>query len=177
MIDASTPPHLVTAYAALAGALIGSVGNGLAQLGVNWLRTKFERQLAERKVQLDTQSQDIRRKQEFAEELIAGFLEFRDIVSSIRSPHGYMGEGSTREKVENETPDETVRLNKIFVVRERYNKHHEAVSRLLSKKYRAATWFESKIEEPFIVIEKILDKIFYANNFYKGTKRFDVIYE
>ena len=127
-------------------------------------RFGFEKELAERKVRLDMQAQDRRRRQELAEELIAGFHEVADIMRSVRSPFGYQGEGSSRERGENETPDETRRLNARFVIHERFNKHREAVSRLASREYRAVAWFGTEIREPFEKLHRAINEVFLAND-------------
>lgn len=126
-------------------------------------RFSFEKELAERKVRLDMQAQDRRRRQELAEDLIAGFHEVADIMRSVRNPLGYQGEGSTREKGENETPEETQRLNARFVIHERYNKHRETVTRLMSREYRAIAWFGPEIVLPFQTLHQAINEVFIAN--------------
>lgn len=127
-------------------------------------RFEFEKELAERKIRLDMRAQDRRRRQELAEELIAGFHEVADIMRSVRNPFGYQGEGSTREKGEYETPEETRRLNARYVLYERFNKHREAVSRLSSREYRAVAWFGPGIREPFQQLHRAINDVFFAND-------------
>jgi len=71
-----------------------------------------------------------RRKIELAEETLVLFFEARDVVSWIRSPMGFAGEGQTRKAKENETPEEKEVMDHAFTVIERYNNRLELFNKI-----------------------------------------------
>jgi len=56
-----------------------------------------------------------KRKYEVAEEVLSLFYECREKFQVIRSPFGYEGEGKTRKRSEQATPEETARLDSAYV--------------------------------------------------------------
>jgi hypothetical protein len=60
---------------------------------------------------------------DLAEEVLARFYEASDVIRIIRSPLGYVGEGSTRQAGENESPEAKQILDRAYVVFERYEKY------------------------------------------------------
>lgn len=135
-------------------------------------RFTFDKDLAERKATLDARASDRKRRQDLAEELIAGFYEINDIMRSVRSALGYEGEGSTRQKGENETPEDTKRLNKAFVVTERFNRHREQFAKIMSREYRAVAWFGADINRPFSMAREALNEVFIASEMLAETERY-----
>lgn len=77
-----------------------------------------------------------KRNVELAEEALALFYEARDVISYIRSPAAWGGEGQSRKKEPDETSEETRMLDATFVAVERYNKHLELFSKLQALRYR-----------------------------------------
>ncbi len=125
-------------------------------------RFEFEKELAERKIRLDMQAQDRRRRQELAEELIAGFHEVADIMRSVRDGHVDPNEQEARNREPNESSEQTRILDSIFVFNQRYNNQRDTVARLRSKKYRAIAWFGSDILRPFRTLDSSIKKLFIA---------------
>ena len=72
-----------------------------------------------------------KRKIEIAEDTLMLFYQARDAIREIRNPFGRSGEGSSRQKADNETERETELLDRAYVVYERYQKHEELFNKLL----------------------------------------------
>lgn len=106
-----------------------------------------------------------KRQIELAEEVLSLFYQARDVIESIRSPIGYLGEASTRKQVENETPEEKDALDRAYVVRERYEERREMFSKLQSLRYRFMAQIQIGKEEakPFSEIRKVLNQILRAS--------------
>ena len=103
-----------------------------------------------------------KRKIELAEDTLMLFYQARDAISEIRNPFGRSGEGSSRQKGDNETESETELLNRAYVVYERYQKHEELFNKLQSTRYRFMARFGRETEVPFVELNKILKDIFIA---------------
>ena len=52
-----------------------------------------------------------KRRMELAEEVLALFYQARDIIQSIRSPGGYVGEGQSRKQAPDERPEDKAALD------------------------------------------------------------------
>jgi hypothetical protein len=103
-----------------------------------------------------------KRKYELAEEVLALFYECKEKFQIIRSPAGHSLEGNTRKRADNETPDETQRLDNAYVFIERYEREKESFIKLWSLKFRFMTIFGKEAGQPFDEIRKILYSIFFA---------------
>jgi len=103
-----------------------------------------------------------KRKIELAEDTLMLFYQARDAIRNIRNPFGRIGEGSSRQKAENETESETELLNRAYVIYERYQKQEEIFNKLQSTRYRFMARFGRENETPFIELNKILNEIFLA---------------
>ena len=103
-----------------------------------------------------------KRKIELAEDTLMLFYQARDAIRDIRSPFGRIGEGSSRQKAENETESETELLNSAYVVYERYQKQEEIFNKLQSTRYRFMARFGRESETQFVELNKILNDIFLA---------------
>jgi hypothetical protein len=103
-----------------------------------------------------------KRKIELAEDVLTHFYEVRDAVRSIRSPWSNGGEGATRKRSTNETDDESVLLDRAFVVHERFEKRQELFNKLQVLRYRFMAHFGQPAGAPFEELDKILREIFVA---------------
>ena len=101
-----------------------------------------------------------KRKIELAEDTLMLFYQARDAIREIRSPFGRIGEGSSRQKGDNETDSETELLNRAYVVYERYQKKEDIFNKLQSTRYRFMARFGRKNEATFIELNNILNDIF-----------------
>ena len=101
-----------------------------------------------------------KRKLELAEEVLALFYEARDVISYIRNPFGFGGEGSTRNAAPNESPEEKQINDNAYVVFERYNKRQDLFSKLYSMRYRYMAQFGRDSAKPFDDLYKIVNEIF-----------------
>ena len=59
------------------------------------------------------------RKTELAEEVLARMYQALDVIQAVRSPVNFSNEGSTRQKAEWETKDDTAALSSYFAAIER----------------------------------------------------------
>lgn len=96
---------------------------------------------------------------ELAEEALALFYEARHIIKWIRSPMGLVGEGSSREPSEGETPEEKKIRDQYFVVIERYDKNKKIFSKIFALRYRYMAKFGKEFREPFEVLQKVISDI------------------
>lgn len=101
-----------------------------------------------------------KRKIELAEEVLALFYEARDVISYIRNPFSFGGEGSTRNAAPNESPEEKQINDNAFVVFERYNKRQDLFNKLYSMRYRYMAQFGENSAKPFDELRKIVNEIF-----------------
>jgi hypothetical protein len=104
-----------------------------------------------------------KRRIELAEEVLALFYEARDVISYIRSPFGYVGEGSSRKSSENESPEEKQIYDNAYVVVERYNKNQELLNKIYSMRYRFMAQFGKEASVPFDDLRKIVNDIFISS--------------
>ncbi|MBI3235515.1 MAG: hypothetical protein HYZ42_15995 [Bacteroidetes bacterium] len=103
-----------------------------------------------------------KRKYELTEEVLSLFYECKEKFQIIRSPAGHSLEGKTRKRGENETPDESERLDNAYVFIERYEKEKEPFLKLWPLKFRFMTIFDKEAGQPFDEIRRILNTIFLA---------------
>ncbi|WP_228235727.1 hypothetical protein [Allomuricauda sp. M10] len=106
-----------------------------------------------------------KRKYELAEEVLSLFYEVQETISIIRSPLGYVNEGSSRKRMENEKPEDTEILDRAYTVIERFEKNKEPFFKLRAMKYRFITVFGRESESPFNEIVKLTNKIMTVSNF------------
>lgn len=105
-----------------------------------------------------------KRKYELAEEVLSLFYECREKIEIIRSPAGYVGEGNTRKRNENELPEESEILDQAYVFFERYEKEKESFIKLYTIKFRFIAVFGKEADVPFDEIKKIINQILFAAN-------------
>lgn len=100
-----------------------------------------------------------KRKIELAEDILAGFYEARDIIEEARLPLSYEGEGSVRERSDNESEDEAKAKDAYYVTIKRLQEHNALFASLLSKQYRAMAYFGNETKNPFDRIKAVRAKI------------------
>ncbi len=105
-----------------------------------------------------------KRKYELAEEVLSLFYECKEKISIIRSTIGYVGEGRTRKRFENEKPEETEIMDSAYVFIERYEREKEPFLKLQTLKFRFIAVFGKRANEPFDEIRKIINEIMSAAN-------------
>lgn len=101
-----------------------------------------------------------KRQIELAEQVLAKFFEIRDAVSFIRNPFSHNDEGSTRQRGDHETPEQTQLLNRGYIVVERYAKKESAFAEFNTLKYRFMASFGTETEEIFVETNRVLNSIF-----------------
>jgi len=105
-----------------------------------------------------------KRRLELAEKVLALFYEAREAIAYIRNPAGFGGEGSTRQRQENETEEESGTLDRAFVVKERYRNQETVFNNLRTKKFRFMATFRDRTNLPFEQISTVVSKIFAASH-------------
>jgi len=103
-----------------------------------------------------------KRKIDLAEEVLCSIYELKDVIRSIRNPFGYVGEGSTRKRAEYELKEESSILDSAYVVYERYDKHKDVFNNFYKMKYRYMANFGKNSDEPFKIINRVINEIFSA---------------
>jgi hypothetical protein len=120
---------------------------------------RFDVDLAERKFRYDRELHDHKRRVEFAEEILAGFYKFKDVIAAARSPAAYGDEGASRPRSENEHADLARNKDTYFVPLERLNKNRDFLSDFFSKRYRARALFRDDIDRAFQHANEIISSI------------------
>jgi hypothetical protein len=121
---------IVTALTAIGG--IWSLRNIAAR------RQRFDEKLARDKFEYDKHLSDRKRKQEIAEEILAGVYELRAIVKGARFPASFSGESEGRPREPGEA-EETARMrDSYYVPIARLDRSEERIVAILSKRFRAA---------------------------------------
>lgn len=100
-----------------------------------------------------------KRRIELAEEVLALFYQARDIIGSIRSSFGYVGEGETRKPGPNEKPEHKEALDSAYVLIERYNRHTEVFSRIHALRYRFMAQFGTDASTPFDDLNRVINEL------------------
>ncbi len=103
-----------------------------------------------------------KRRIELAEETLEAFYALRDAIAFIRNPFSNTQEGSTRQKGEYETEEETKILNRAYVVYERYQAKKDVINRFSTIKYRFMAAFGKDTEALFTRTMKTINLIFVA---------------
>lgn len=106
-----------------------------------------------------------KRKFEVAEEALVAFERAREALRYVRSPGGWGGEGSTREKAPNESDEETRRKNIAFAPIERLNKMSETFAPLHKTQILCRFHFGPEAAKPFDVINDVRQEIWAASLF------------
>lgn len=101
-----------------------------------------------------------KRRIELAEEVLALFYEAQAAIGEIRNPFGFVGEGASRQRSEDETTEQSETLDKAYVVFERYHKHEKLFAQLRSMKYRIMATFGAPSGEAFDELAFTLNEIF-----------------
>lgn len=105
------------------------------------------------------QEQIERRQCELGEEALALMYEANDVFSAIRSPWSRTGEGSSRQRDENETEDERRARDDAYIPIERMNAHQAFFERVISVRPRFRAIFGRKTDKPLTEILKIRNDI------------------
>jgi len=103
-----------------------------------------------------------KRKIDLAEEVLCSIYEIKDVIKYIRNPISFPDVSSTRKRAEYETEKQSKFLDNAYVVFERYNKHKNVFSNFYKLKYRYMANFGKNSEEPFVIIGKASNNIFFA---------------
>jgi formiminotetrahydrofolate cyclodeaminase len=149
MIDPSTPPHIVTAVAALAGAFAGALASGVFQLAVQWRKNVAERKLAELKFNHERQQAIFKRKFELAELWLSDTYRFREIMGFVRNGVAFDGEGKQREPMARDGDSISRLKDTYFVPMERIQKQHEFLAAFMTKQHACQALFGTKAKEAF----------------------------
>jgi hypothetical protein len=110
-----------------------------------------------------TRRESAKRRLDLAEEVLALFYEVEDAIRFIRTPTGRAGEGRTRERAENESPDEADALDRAYSVVEKYNDKQQVFVSLKSKRYRFMATFRGESNKPFDAVDGVLSQILRAS--------------
>ena len=101
-----------------------------------------------------------KRQIELAEQVLAKFFEIRDAITFIRNPFSDKGEGSTRQRGDHETPEQTQLLDRGYIVIERYGQKEAAFAEFNTLKYRFMASFGVQTEEIFTETNLMMNSIF-----------------
>ena len=105
-----------------------------------------------------------KRKYELAEEVLSCFYDVSERFEIIRNPAGYVGEGKTRKRNENESKEESEILDNAYVVIERFEKEKASFVKLKSLKYRFMVLYGREAGNPFDEIDTLKNRLFLASH-------------
>jgi hypothetical protein len=100
-----------------------------------------------------------KRRVELAEEVLADFYQARDIIGAARSPFGYSHEGLSRQKSENETPEDTRILNSYFAASERLASKADFFAETWARRYRFSAIFGSEAARAYDDLFEVRNEI------------------
>jgi hypothetical protein len=103
-----------------------------------------------------------RKKIDLAEEVLSLFYEAEHRIRAIRSPLAFVGEGSTRTKLEDETENETKVFNRAYTSYERYYQYEESFNRLYAIRYRFMVHFGTDTGQHFDEIHRVLVSVTFS---------------
>lgn len=104
-----------------------------------------------------------KRNIELAEEVLTLFYEAADVISSIRSPFGFGGEGSTRKASENETAEEKEIYDRAYVVIERFERHQDVFNKIRAMRYRFKARFGDEAIKPFDELHAVVNEVLFSS--------------
>lgn len=105
-----------------------------------------------------------KRKYELAEETLALFYDAQERLAIIRSPASYSHEGKTRNKNENENPEESSILDNAYVAFERFEREREPFNKLKVIKFKFIVAFGKEYAKPFDEVRRIISEVLNASN-------------
>ncbi|MBL80051.1 MAG: hypothetical protein CMH70_08505 [Nitrosomonadaceae bacterium] len=105
-----------------------------------------------------------KRRIELAESVLAKFYEAEDVIKQIRSPISCLSEGNTRKQEEKELKEESLLLDRAYIVIERYQKKITLFSQIKSMRYQVQSAFGTSAIEPFNELDAIISEIFNASH-------------
>jgi hypothetical protein len=163
MIDPNTPPHIVTALAALTGAFIGSVGNGIAQLIAQWRKNVAERDLARYKFRHERKQAVFKRRFELAESWLSDAYRFREMMAYVRNGAAFHDEGKSRDPQGGGAESISRTKDTYFVPVERIQSRNEFIAAFMTKKHECLALFGSASRESFEKFEEAIRHIHTAS--------------
>lgn len=101
-----------------------------------------------------------KRQIELAEQLLAKFFEVKDAVAFIRNPFSSSDEGKSRKRGDHESPDESLLLDRGYIVVERYQHKELVFNEFNTLKYRCMAAFGPQTEEIFVSTNKAVNSVF-----------------
>jgi hypothetical protein len=119
----------------------------------------FDSDLAERKFRYDREFNDHKRRVELAEEVLADFLQIRQVIQGVRHPGSFSPEGEKRHRASDETEPQAKARNTYFTPLARLEEHSELISTLMAKRYRMNALFGGAVERPFERLYDVLVQI------------------
>jgi hypothetical protein len=91
--------------------------------------------------------------------VLALCYETKEIISYIRSPGGFGGEGETRKPEEGEPDDVRLKKNLAWIPIERHNQHLEKLSRLWALSYRFRAQFSIEEAQPIEDLREVINSV------------------
>jgi hypothetical protein len=100
----------------------------------------------------------MKRRLELAEEVLALFYETADAIRFIRASGGQEAVGK-RTPSNNETAKVSSALNREYAIRNRINQREDLFRKVSEKRYRFRAMFRCDADEPFVMIESLIDEL------------------
>jgi hypothetical protein len=119
----------------------------------------FDKDLAERRFRYDRDLHDQKRKVEFAELVLAQFMQVSDVISSVRSPVAFANESDGRPHSDGETETQRKQRDTYYVPLARLANHSEFINGLLSKRYQARVLLGEDAELAFKELHSVIVEI------------------
>ncbi|ESY30038.1 MULTISPECIES: hypothetical protein [unclassified Mesorhizobium] len=148
-ITALIGPAVVAAVVSGAISLVSATLAARSARTMHTERLAADAALAEKRYLYERALADWKRKTDIAETVLGGFYRARSIFQAARQPFARSGEGTTRERGEDETDDAAAYKNAIYAPLERLTKELPFLSELNAQRYRFAALFGSDGDAAF----------------------------
>jgi len=163
-MDWSWPAHFVTAGAALAGAVIGSLGTAVAQGILQGRRIAADERLAKKKFDYDRHQAIFKRRFELAEVLLAEAYRYRSLMKYVRNGASFGAEGETRPAGGDESENIKRTRNNYYVPQERIHAQDQFLSAMFARRTTAHAHFGDDADKAFDLFNQAIHRVRIASS-------------
>jgi len=103
-----------------------------------------------------------KRRIDLAENVLAMFYEAQEVITEIRCPASFGGEGTSRPRVDDETEEERKIRDRSYIPFERYKKYEALFSRLRATKFSFMAMFGTEWATSFNELAMTVNEVLHA---------------
>lgn len=169
-MDWNWPAHFVTAGAALAGAVIGSIGSAVAQGILQSRRIQADERLAKKKFDYDRHQAVFKRRFELAEQVLADAYRFQSLMKYVRNGASFGSEGQTRKPDGHESDAIKHARDNYFVPIERLHAEDKFLSEMFARRTACRAHFGPDIDAAFSKFNMAIHRVRASSGMLAGRK-------